>query len=298
MSTTPTLKAFLLLIVLALIWGTSFILIKQGLKSFAPTEVATLRVSAAFLFSLPIALTRLKGLTFEDYKLLMVSGMLGIFIPAFLFSTAQTRIDSSVAGILNTLSPICTIIVGTLFFGQKFRGNAVVGILIGLVGVVMLILSREGTTVTGINYYSLLIVAACLMYGTNLNWIKFKIKGLSALTITTVSILTIGPLALVYLFAFTDFSSKLETVDGAWASLGYIVLLGCMSTAVANLIFTELLKISTPLFASSVTYLMPVVALGWGLLVGERLYAGHYIGFAAILGGVYLANRNSAKTGK
>jgi drug/metabolite transporter (DMT)-like permease len=291
MPNSPNFRAVLLLITLALIWGTSFILIKQGLRSFAPTEVATLRVSAAFFFSLPIALTRLKGLTLNDYRALFVSGLLGIFVPAFLFSTAQTRLDSSVAGILNTLSPICTIIVGTLFFGQKFKANAVVGILIGLAGVVLLMLSRDGTNVTGINYYSLLIVAACLMYGTNLNWIKFRIQGLTPLTITSVSILTIGPLALIYLFGLTDFTTKLETVEGAWASLGFVVLLGCMSTAIANLLFTELLKISTPLFASSVTYLMPVVSVGWGLVVGEKLYAGHYIGFAAILGGVYLANR-------
>jgi drug/metabolite transporter (DMT)-like permease len=291
MPSTPNAKAVFLLMILALIWGTSFILIKQGLKVFAPTEVATLRVSAAFFFSLPIALMRLRGLKLEDYRAVFVSGLLGIFIPAFLFATAQTRLDSSVAGILNTLSPICTIIVGTLFFGQRFRSNAVVGILIGLAGVVMLMLSRDGTNVTGINYYSLLIVAACLMYGTNLNWIKFRIPGLSALTITSVSILTIGPFALIYLFAFTDFTAKIASADGAWTALGFIVLLGCMSTAVANLLFTELLKISSPLFASSVTYLMPVVSVGWGLVVGEKLHVGHYVGFAAILGGVYLANR-------
>jgi drug/metabolite transporter (DMT)-like permease len=291
MPDTRNLKAIFLLMILALIWGTSFILIKQGLKVFAPTEVATLRVSAAFLFSLPIALTRLKGLRFNDYRALMVSGLLGIFIPAFLFSTAQTKIDSSVAGVLNTLSPICTMIVGALFFQQRFRGWAVVGTLIGLGGTAMLMLSREGSSVTGINYYSLLIVAACLLYGSNLNWIKFRIKGLSALTITSVSILTIGPFALTYLFAFTDFTSKLGTVDGSWTAMAFVVLLGCMSTAVANLIFTELLKISTPLFASSVTYLMPIVSVGWGLVDGERLYPGHYIGMVAILAGVYLANR-------
>ena len=284
-------KAIILLVILSLIWGTSFILIKQGLKVFAPAEVATLRVSAAFLFSLPIALTRLKGLQLGDYRSLFISGMLGIFIPAFLFSTAQTRLDSSVAGILNTLSPICTMIVGALFFSQKFRGYAVAGILIGLSGTVLLMLSREGTNVTGINYYSLLIVAACLMYGTNLNWIKFKIHGLSPLTITSISIMTVGPLALTYLFAFTDFTSKVGHVEGSWTAFGFVVLLGCMSTAVANLLFTEIVKISTPLFASSVTYLMPIVSVGWGLLVGEQLYLGHYLGMAAILGGVYLANR-------
>jgi drug/metabolite transporter (DMT)-like permease len=284
-------KALLLLIVLSLIWGTSFILIKQGLKVFAPTEVATLRVSAAFLFLLPVALTRLKGLTFKDYQTLLVSGLLGIFIPAFLFSTAQTKIDSSVAGVLNTLSPICTMIVGWMFFGQRFRGWAIVGALIGLGGTAMLMLSRDGGSVTGINYYSLLIVAACLMYGSNLNWVKFKIHGLPALTITSVSILLIGPLALTYLFGFTGFTDKLGTVEGSWASFGFVVLLGCMSTAVATYIFNELVKITTPLFASSVTYLMPIVSVGWGLLDGEKLYVGHYIGMAAILGGVYLANR-------
>jgi drug/metabolite transporter (DMT)-like permease len=258
---------------------------------FAPTEVATLRVSAAFLFLLPVAITRLKGLKSEDLQVLLVSGLLGIFIPAFLFSTAQTRIDSSVAGVLNTLSPICTMIVGAVFFGQRFRGWAIVGTLIGMGGTVMLMLSRHGGSVTGINYYSLLIVAACLMYGSNLNWVKFRIHGLPALTITSVSILLIGPLALIYLFGFTGFVSKLGTVDGAWTSFGFVVLLGCMSTAVATYIFNELVKITTPLFTSSVTYLMPIVSVGWGLLDKEKLYAGHYIGMALILGGVYLANR-------
>ena len=284
-------KAITILIVLSLIWGTSFILIKQGLKAFPPTQVATLRVSAAFLFMLPMAITRLKGLRANDYFALLVSGMLGIFLPAFMFSTAQTKIDSSLAGILNTLSPICTMIVGAMFFKQRFTGWAIVGTLIGLIGTVMLMLSRDGTSVTGINYYALLIVAACFMYAINLNWVKFQIQGLPPLTITAVCILLIGPLGLTYLFGFTDFTTRLETVEGAWKAVGYVVLLGCMSTAVATLLFTNLVKISTPLFASSVTYLMPIVSVAWGLLDGEVLYAGHYIGMASILGGVYLANR-------
>jgi drug/metabolite transporter (DMT)-like permease len=286
-------KAITLLVTLSLIWGTSFILIKQGLKAFAPTQVATLRVSAAFLFMLPVALTKLKGLKSGDYFALLVSDMLGIFIPAFLFSTAQTKMDSSLAGILNTLSPICTMLVGAMFFKLRFTGWAILGTVTGLIGTVMLMLSRDGTNVTGINYYALLIVAACFMYAINLNWIKFRIHGLSPLTITAVSILLIGPLAITYLFGFTDFTTRLQTADGAWRAFGFVVLLGCMSTAVAMLLFTNLVKISTPLFASSVTYLMPIVSVGWGLLDKEKLYAGHYIGMAAILGGVYLANRKN-----
>lgn len=284
-------KAITLLIVLSLIWGTSFILIKQGLKAFPPTQVATLRATAAFIFMLPIALTRLKGLKPNDYFALFVSGMLGIFIPAFLFSNAQTKMDSSLAGILNTLSPICTMIIGAMFFKLRFTGWSIVGTLIGLGGTVMLMLSRDGTSVTGVNYYALLIVAACFMYAINLNWVKFQIHGLPPLTITAISIMLIGPFAITYLFGFTDFTTRVQTVDGAWKAFGFVVLLGCMSTAVATLLFTNLVKISTPLFASSVTYLMPIVSVGWGLLDGEILYAGHYIGMAAILGGVYLANR-------
>jgi drug/metabolite transporter (DMT)-like permease len=285
------IKAIALLILLALIWGTSFILIKQGLKVYAPDEVATLRVTAAFLFLLPVAIMRIRQLNKRDFGIVFVSGLLGIFFPAFLFSTAQTRIDSSVAGILNTLSPIFTMMMGALFFSQKFKGLAVLGTLIGFGGTVLLMVARSGGDFTSINYFALLIVAACALYGTNVNWVKFKGYHISPLTLTSVSVMLIAPLAITYLFSFTDVTTKLSSVDGAWTALGFIALLGCMSTAVATYLFAVLLQISTPLFASSVTYIMPLVSVGWGLLDGEQLYGGHYLGMVAIIGGVWLANR-------
>jgi drug/metabolite transporter (DMT)-like permease len=291
MSDNRNFQAIGLLLILSLIWGTSFILIKQGLKVFAPDEVAALRVTAACLFLLPFALVRLKELQKEDYFRLFVSGLMGVFIPAFLFAYAQTQLSSSVAGILNTLSPLWTMIIGALFFSQRFKGFAIIGIIIGFGGTVLLALSRSGGAITGINSYALLIVVACAFYGSNLNWVKFKIHDLNSLTITSVSLLLIGPLAMIYLFGFSDFTSKLTTLDGAWKSFGFVVLLGCMSTAVATFLFNKLVKISTPLFASSVTYLMPIVAVMWGILDGETLIAGHFIGMACILSGVYLANK-------
>jgi drug/metabolite transporter (DMT)-like permease len=284
-------SAVFLLIVLALIWGTSFILIKQGLKVFAPDEVGAIRVSAAALFLLPAALLHIRDLKTKHLGKLFLSGMMGIFIPAFLFAVAQTRMDSSVAGILNTLTPIFTMIIGVLLFQQRFRGYAVLGILLGFGGTVMLMLSRVGGKVEGINFYALLIVVACVLYGSNLNFIKFKIAELSSLTITSVALLLLAPLALGYLLGFTDFTQKFDTHPEAWKAFGFVVLLGIMSTATATFLFNRLVKISTPLFASSVTYLMPIVAVMWGVLDGERLYTGHYIGMAAIIGGVYLANR-------
>lgn len=287
----PKFLPVVLLLLLSLIWGTSFILIKQGLKVFAPDEVGALRVTAASLFLLPFAVTRLRELSKDDYFKLFVSGLMGIFFPAFLFAWAQTRLESSLAGILNTLSPLWTMMLGGLFFGQKFKGYTIVGIIISFGGAIILTLSRSAGSISGFNTYGLLIVLACALYGTNLNWLKFKVHNLGSITITSVALLLIGPLAAIYLFGFTSFTTKLVEVPGAWQALGFIVILALMSTAVANLIFTKLVKISTPLFASSVTYIMPIVAVMWGVLDGEQLLIGHFIGMIAILGGVYLANR-------
>ena len=287
----PKFLPIVLLILLSLIWGTSFILIKQGLKVFAPDEVGALRVTAASLFLLPFALLRIRELSKDDYFKLFVSGLMGIFFPAFLFAWAQTRLESSLAGILNTLSPLWTMILGGLFFGQKFKGYTIVGIIISFGGAIILTLSRSSAGISGFNSYGLLIVVACALYGANLNWLKFKVHNMSSITITSVALLLVGPLAVVYLFGVTDFTTKLTSVPGAWRAFGFICLLALMSTAIANLIFTKLVKISTPLFASSVTYIMPLVAVMWGVLDGEQLVIGHFIGMTAILGGVYLANK-------
>ena len=181
MSQNKNFTAVFLLITLSLIWGTSFILIKQGLKVFAPDVVGALRVTAASLFLLPLALPRLKELKQGDSYKLLVSGLMGIFFPAFLFAWAQTQLNSSLAGILNTLSPLWTMIIGALFFTQRFRGFAILGIVISFTGTILLALSREGGTVTGFNVYALIIVVACALYGANLNWVKFKIHDLGSL---------------------------------------------------------------------------------------------------------------------
>ena len=284
-------KAIFLLIVLSLIWGTSFILIKQGLKVFSPDEVGSLRVAAAAVFLLPFGLLRWKELKKGDHLKLFLSGMMAIFIPAFLFAMAQTRLQSSVTGILNTLSPMWAMLLGALLFNQRFRPIAVFGLLISFGGAIILALARADGAIGGFNSYALLVVLACAFYGANVNFIKFNVQGLGSLTITSVSLLLIWPFAVVYLFGFTDFTQKVASVPGAWQAMGYIIILGLISTAVANLIFNKLLQISSPLFASSVTYLIPVVSVMWGVLDGEKLYLGHFIGMVTILGGVFLANR-------
>ena len=291
MSGKKNYTAPILLILLSLIWGTSFILIKQGLKVFSPAEVGSMRVAAASVFLLPFAFLRWKELKRGDHFKLFLSGMLGIFIPAFLFALAQTRLQSSVTGILNTLSPVWAVVMAVLFFAQRFRGYAIIGLLISFVGAIILAAARAEGAVGGFNAYALLVVLACALYGFNVNYLKYKVEGLGSLTITSVSLLLIWPFALVYLFGFTNFTHKLIEQPGAWEAAGYIIILALMSTAVANLIFNKLLQIASPLFAASVTYIMPIVSVMWGVLDGEQLAMGHFVGMVAILGGVYLANR-------
>jgi len=283
--------SIILLIVLSLIWGTSFILMKRGLTVFQPGEVGAIRVVAASLFLLPFAISRLKEINGADYGKLFFSGMMGIFIPAFLFATAQTRMDSAITGILNSLTPICTLLVGSLFFQQRFRSQAVFGILIGLAGTVLLIMSRTGGQIGGVNFYAMLVILACLCYGINVNFIKFRITDLKSVTITSVALLLIAPPALIYLLLFTPFISTISANPDAWKPLGYLVLLGVMSTSIATVLFNRLIKISTPLFASSSTYIIPIVAVVWGLADHERLATGHIAGMALIIAGVYIANR-------
>lgn len=281
----------ILLIVLALIWGTSFILIKKGLVVFSASEVAALRVTAASIFLLPIALTQLQGLTLKDYAKLMASGLMGIFIPSFLFSFAQMHMASSIAGIMNSLTPIWTMLIGAVLFGHRFTGYTILGTLIGFGGTLLLMMAKSEGLTAGINGYALLVVAATLLYGSNLNFIKYKIEHIRSITITSVSVLLIAPFALIYLLFFTEFVPKLTTHEGAFKAFGFVALLGLMSTAFAVVLFNRLVKTHSPLFASSVTYLIPIVAVMWGVLDGEQLYPGHYIGMILIIAGVYLANR-------
>lgn len=288
---TPKSQSVILLIALALIWGTSFILMKKGLVVFSPGEVGSLRIVTAFLFLLPVALLKFRDVQRRHYPLLLAAGMMGIFVPAFLFAAAQTRLQSSVTGIMNSLTPICTLLIGVFFYGQKFQRQSIAGILTGLAGTVILMTADSVGQIGGLNRYALLVIIACLFYATYLNFVKYKITDLSAITITSMSLLLVGPLAAGYLFGFTRFTEKMSSAPGAWSALMYIVFLGVMSTSFATVLFNKLVRISSPVYTSSVTYLIPVVAVLWGLLDGERLFAAHFAGMAAIIGGVYLSNR-------
>jgi drug/metabolite transporter (DMT)-like permease len=290
MNSKPTTFAWLLLFALSIIWGSSFILIKKGLLNFDAGQVASLRILSASLFLLPFAVFRFSKIQRKHVWPLISVGFAGSLIPAFFFAIAQTKIDSSTAGALNALTPIWVIMLGVLFFYQKVRMMTLGGMLVGFAGTVMLVLA--GNTSSGLNYYALLVVGATLCYGFNLNLIKYKLADLDAVTITSISITIVGPLAAGYLFLFTNFTANISFSTPVLLSFGAIALLGIMGTAIALIIFNKLVLLTSPVFTSSVTYLIPIVAIIWGVIDNEVITLFQYAGMGFIVGGVYLANKS------
>jgi drug/metabolite transporter (DMT)-like permease len=290
--------AWSILIILSLVWGSSFILIKRGLDVFNAGEVGAIRILAACLFTLPFSIPQVRKLSFRHLKLLFIIGLVGSFIPAFLFAIGQTQLPSGITGVLNGLTPVSVLIIGVVFFKQEITRLKTVGLVVAFVGTIILLSAGGNGGLRGINLYALFIVFATICYGTNLNVIKYYLADLKPLVITAVSILFMGPLAGLYLLLFTDFSIKLATVDGAVAAFGYVSLLGIMGTAIALVLFNKLVQITTPIFASTVTYLIPVVALIWGFFDGEMIVVGQLLGMAAIFVGVYITNRKKINSKK
>ncbi|KAA9331310.1 DMT family transporter [Hymenobacter busanensis] len=293
-SPTP-LAAWLLLIVLACIWGTSFILMKKGLVVFSAMELGATRVTVASLLLLPFALRHVRQVERSRYKWLLLSGVVGTFVPAFLFAYAETKLASGLAGVLNALTVAFTLLVG-VFFGQRITWLRAVGIAAGLLGTIVLMgLGGSGGDATpageGNAWYGLYIVLATLGYGVSINIIKHRFHGMTSMAVTSLLLMLIGGPALLYLLLGTDFVHKLQHTPGAWTAFGYIALLATMSTAVAMVLFNKLIKQSTALFASSNTYLVPIVALGWGLLDGEVINGWHLLGMVIILLSVFIINR-------
>jgi drug/metabolite transporter (DMT)-like permease len=285
-----------LLVVLSLIWGTSFILMKKGLVVFSAMELGATRVAVAAALLLPFALREIGRVERSRLKWLALSGTVGTLIPAFLFAYAETKLASGLAGVLNALTAVFVLLVGALLFGQRLTGLRVLGIVLGLLGTVVLMLlggSGDDTPAGGAGnaWYGLYIVAATVGYGLSVNVIKHRLHTLTPVAVTSLLLLIIGGPALVYLLLGTGFVHKLATVPGAWAAFGYIALLATLSTAVATVLFNMLIQRSTALFASSSTYLIPIVALGWGELDGEAFNLWHALGMAIILAGVAVIHR-------
>ena len=282
-----------ILMVLAFIWGSSFILMKIGLKSFTPEQAGALRIMLASLVLLPVSLKQLKNLQRKDLPSLLIAGFIGSFFPAFLFMIAETRIDSSLAGMLNSLTPVFTLLVGLLFHKTIFRWMQALGLSLGLAGATGLILAGNGFHFGTVNSYAFYIVLATCFYAISINQIKAKLPHLSGVQVTSLSFLFIGPVALIYLLT-TDFAPVVAN-PGWPLHLLALAALGMIGTALAMLLMNSLIRHSSAVAASSVTYIIPVFAILWGVLDGEKVSLLHLICMGFILSGVYLISRKSQK---
>lgn len=282
-------QAWGILVVLSLIWGTSYVLIKWGLLYFPPVQVASIRLGVSALAFSPILLRELRKIDYRQLPLLLFVGLMGTGLPAFLFPAAQQEVNSSLAGILNSLTPLFTLLLGLMFFNSRFTWSKTLGIVIGLAGAICLFAFGEQAGLEGKWAYGLLIVLACLCYATSTNLVGFRLKGMKALTISAVSFSLVGIPVLLYLLLGTDFISTLQQTPEAWKGVGYITVLALFSTVLAGIVFFQLIQWTSPVFGSTVSYLVPMVAMSWGALDGEVISIIHFVGMALILSGVYLS---------
>ena len=284
------------LLILSLIWGSSFILIKKALIGLTPLQLGSLRIIISGIILFFAGFSSLKKLSKTTIKWIILSGFLGTFFPAFLFAFAETEIDSAVASILNSIVPINTIILGFVAFKIFSTRSQIIGVIIGFIGTVLLI--TNGATINpDQNYwYAILVIIATIMYALSVNIIKRHLQDVPAIAIAVGNFVAIIIPAIIVLIFSGFFTSEVIQSPELPMSLLYIILLSIFGTAIAKVLFNKLVQISTPVFASSVTYLMPVVAVIWGLLDGEGFGFWQVIATLIILLGVYLAN--SRKLGR
>ncbi len=280
---------YVMLFFLAFIWGSSFILMKKGLQSFNAGQVAGLRIFLTFLFYIPFIINRYRKLNKGNLLFILIVGFIGNAFPAILFTLGQTELSSSLAGILNSLVPLFTLFIGFLFFKSKTAWKNILGIIIGLSGTIGLIYNGQEQFATGNLWYSLFIILATIFYSISANIIKEKLRGLDGLTIATLSFLVVGPFAGIYL-CFTDLEYAFSTPN-ALENFKYIVFLALFSSFLAVALFNMLIKYTSTIFATSVTYIIPVFAILWGVLDNETISFIQILFMFTILIGIYLVNK-------
>lgn len=282
---------WLLLFLLVFVWGFSFFFIKKGLVVFTAYQVGALRIFISFIAFFPFLFVKKWEIPTKKIIPIICVGLLGSGFPPFLFAIAETKISSSVAGILNSTTPVFTLIFGVFLFGNAINGKKIIGVLLGFCGSVLIIVINKTGAFNFDFGYSLLVVLASLCYGLSGNLLKKHIHGEHPLLVSMLAFFFMGPFAGVYLFT-TDFLHILHTNPAAWQSLGYLCILAVFGTAMALYLFNTLVIRTNALFASTVTFLIPIVAVIIGYLSNENIGIIHLIGLSLILFGVMITSKN------
>lgn len=286
---SKNLKWFLL-ILLGSVWGSSFILMQFGLKGVNSIQLGALRILFAGTFLLLIGFKHIAKIPSYKWKYIALTSLCGTFLPAFMFAIALKHIDGSVSSILNSLTPVNTLLIGLLVFGLSVQRRQIFGVILGFIGCVLLVVFGDNENTTQNYMYAILIAIASLFYGLNVNLIKHYLSDLKPLTISVgnFSIMFIPALIILYFSGFFATVTNTETQT----ALSFIAVLGIVGTGLSNILFFKLIQISSPVFASSTTYIIPVVAFILGFaFMGETLNFIQAIGALIVLLGVYFSSR-------
>jgi drug/metabolite transporter (DMT)-like permease len=279
-------EKWILLIVLSLIWGSSFILIKKSLEHFSPYQVGALRVLIAGIILMPVAVSKYKLFPKKNLKWLLLAAFTGNFIPMFLFPIAETEVSSSIAGIINSMMPIFVIIVGALIWKFETTKRQMTGTLISFSGVCMLAFGGDGEGGTFKLIPILLLLLATLCYAISTTTVKSKLMDVSSTVLSAFVFAFVLFLPSVIALSFTGFFSAFSLNKDMMLGLMFVSLLSIFGTGLAMMMNYRLLKVSSPLFASTVTLLMPIVAIAWGILDGEKLSVLQFAGTGIIIAGL------------
>lgn len=297
MDFSKKINQILTLCVLGAIWGSSFILMKKALTTYSPIEITLYRIFIVFLVFFPLGIKSFFKIKKKTGFILLLSAIIGSVIPYFLFIKAQTKIDSSLNGILNSITPLFTLLFGVILFKQKTNFRAVIGVLVGLIGATSLIfLSTVGNILSSSILYALLPVVGSACYALNINIIKTYLQDIPALKITSWSFIFIGPIAGFLLFSQTDFTNNLINKDPNYLNFMCINILGILGSGLAFWVFNLLIKETSSVFASSVTYLIPIVAIFWGVIDGEDFGIVQFYLCLVIFCGIYLIKSKPQKS--
>ena len=281
------LTSWVLLLILSVIWGSSFILIKKSLLAFTPLQVGAARVVIAFLAFLPMFFYFLKEIKWNKFIPLAVVGLFGSALPAILYAYAQTEIPSAIAGLLNALTPVFTLLLAVLFFGRQAKVGHFIGILLGFTGTALIFLSKyDGGSSIPLIFGMAIIIATCF-YGISANTVNSRLREVKPLIISTVSFVIVGPWMLAYLLT-TDFLSVITTHEYGTTSLMALLVLSLVGTFGANILFFKLIQLTDSVFASSVSFITPIIALLWGLWDGETVSPIFLVALLLIFSGIYL----------
>lgn len=283
-------KSYLILFVLAVIWGSSFILIKKALLAFDPMHLAAMRLLVAGTAFVPILALQWKKIDWSLWPKFLIVSITGSGLPAFMFFIAQTEISSSVSGLLNSLTPIWTLLIGVVLFRLPFELWKLSGVLLGLVGTVILITYGNEVGIQGNLWYCGFVIVATVCYGISVNVVKAYLQEVPSLVISSVTLVFSALLSFIYLCT-TDVVASLTGTEAMWYSLWSLIILALASTFFATILFYRLVKDTNAIFASTITYLIPIVAFVWGWWDGEPLTLLHLLGMALIMLGVYVIKK-------